>query len=137
MPTKYVDVDGYAVNYFPHGRTTLPNVMRDASKGKVLLYLHGAGSNGHFGHKMLDILAAKTQSESPLDYPGHGRSSGTESLKSVTAYSELVYEFWKKLGLPPAYLILMVNGRGDLNGPRLAPCRYGRGSDPHLHGGEV
>ncbi len=104
MPTKYVDVDGYAVNYFHTGRTTLPNVTPDASKGKVLLFLHGAGSNGHFGHKMLDILSTQ-HSPFSLDYPGHGRSSGTESLKSVTAYSELVYGFWKKLGLPPAYLI--------------------------------
>ena len=53
MPTKYVEVDGYAVNYFHAGRTTLPNVVPDVSKGKLLLYLHGAGSNGHFGHKML------------------------------------------------------------------------------------
>ena len=35
MPTKYVDVDGYAVNYFHTGRTTLPNVAPDTSKGKV------------------------------------------------------------------------------------------------------
>jgi pimeloyl-ACP methyl ester carboxylesterase len=79
-------------------------VTPDTSKGKVLLYLHGAGSNGHFGHKMLDILAAK-HSPFSLDYPAHGRSSGTESLKSVTAYSELIYNFWKKLGLRPVYLI--------------------------------
>ena len=104
MQTKYVEVDGYAVNYFHTGRTTLPNVTPDTSKGKVLLYLHGAGSNGHFSHKMLDLLSAK-HSPFSLDYPGHGRSSGTESLKSVTAYSELVYGFWKKLGLRPAYLI--------------------------------
>ena len=104
MPTKYVEVDGYAVNYFHTGRTTLPAVVPDVSKGKLLLYLHGAGSNGHFGHKLLDMLSAK-HSPLSLDYPGHGRSSGTESLKSVTAYSDLVHAFWKKLGLRPAVLI--------------------------------
>ncbi|MEW6298037.1 MAG: alpha/beta fold hydrolase [Thermodesulfobacteriota bacterium] len=104
MPTKYIEVDGYAVNYFHTGRTTLPQVVPDVSKGKLFLYLHGAGSNGHFGHKMLDLLAAR---HSPLafDYPGHGRSSGTESLKSVAAYSDFAYAFWKKLGLRPAVLV--------------------------------
>ena len=104
MPTKYVDVDGYAVNYFHTGRTTLPSAVPDVSKGKLLLYIHGAGSNGHFAHKLLDGLSTK---HSPLsfDFPGHGRSSGTESLKSVTAYSDFVYAFWKKLGVRPAVLI--------------------------------
>jgi hypothetical protein len=36
MPTKYVDVDGYAVNYFHTGRTTLPNVTPQTSKGNML-----------------------------------------------------------------------------------------------------
>ena len=104
MPTKYVEVDGYAVHYFHTGQTTLPDVVPDVSKGKLLLYLHGAGSNGHFAHKMLDILSTR---HSPLsfDFPGHGRSSGTESLKSVTAYSDCAYAFWKKLGVRPAVLI--------------------------------
>jgi len=104
MPTKYVDVDGYAVHYFHTGRTTLPSVVPDVSKGKILLYLHGAGSNGHFGQKMVDILSAQ-HSPVALDYPGHGRSSGTESLKSLTAYSDLIYAFWRKLGVRPAALI--------------------------------
>ncbi|MGH7961251.1 MAG: alpha/beta fold hydrolase [Candidatus Binatia bacterium] len=104
MPTKYVDVDGYAVHYFHTGRTTLPSVVPDVSKGKLLLYLHGAGGNGHFGHRMLDILSAR-HSPWALDYPGHGRSSGTESLKSISAYSDLIYAFWRKLGVRPAVLI--------------------------------
>lgn len=104
MPTKYVDVNDYAVNYFHTGPTTLPSTVPDVSKGKFLLYIHGAGSNGHFSHKLLDGLSAK---HSPLsfDFPGHGRSSGTESLKSVTAYSDFVYALWKKLAVRPAVLI--------------------------------
>ena len=104
MQTKYVEVDGYAVNYFHTGRTTLPDVTPDVSKGKVLLYLHGAGGNGHFAHKMLDLLSAN-HSPLSLDYPGHGRSSGTESLKSIPAYSDFIYAFWKKLRVRPAVLI--------------------------------
>lgn len=104
MPTKYIEVDGYAVHYFHTGRTTLPQVVPDVSKGRLFLYLHGAGSNGHFGHKLLDLLAAQ---HSPLafDYPGHGRSSGTESLKSVSAYGDFTYAFWKTLGVRPVVLI--------------------------------
>lgn len=104
MPTKYVDVDGYAVHYFHTGQTTLPPVVPDVSKGKLFLYVHGAGSNGHFAHKMLDILCA---AHSPLsfDFPGHGRSSGTESLKSVAAYSDFAYMLWQALGLRPVVII--------------------------------
>ena len=104
MPIKYVDVDGYAVNYFHTGQTTLPPVVPDVSKGKLFLYVHGAGSNGHFANKMIDILSAK---HSPLsfDFPGHGRSSGTESLKSVTAYSDFTYAVWKALGVRPVVII--------------------------------
>lgn len=104
MPTKYVDVEGYAVNYFHTGRTTLPLVVPDVSQGKLFLYVHGAGSNGHFVHKMVDILSAK-HSPVSFDFPGHGRSSGTESLKSVTAYSDFTYAVWKALGVRPVVII--------------------------------
>ena len=104
MATKYVEVDGYAVNYFHTGQTTLPTVVPDTHKGRLLLYVHGAGSNGHFAHKMMDILAG---SHSPIsfDFPGHGRSSGTESLKSVQAYSDFTYAFWKALALRPVVVV--------------------------------
>jgi pimeloyl-ACP methyl ester carboxylesterase len=104
MPTKYVEVDGYAVHYFHTGPTTLPPVVPDVSKGQLLLYVHGAGGNGHFGQKLVDGLAA---AHSPLsfDYPGHGRSSGTESLKSITAYSDFTYALWKKLDVRPVVVV--------------------------------
>ena len=104
MPTKYIDVEGYAVNYFHTGRTTLPLVVPDVSQGKLFLYVHGAGSNGHFAHKMVDILSAQ-HSPMSFDFPGHGRSSGTESLKSVTAYSDFTYAVWKALGVRPVVII--------------------------------
>lgn len=104
MPTKYVDVDGYAVHYFHTGQTTLPPVVPDVSQGKLILYIHGAGSNGHFAHKLLDILSVR---HSPLsfDFPAHGRSSGIDSLGSITAYSDFTYSLWQTLGLRPAVLM--------------------------------
>lgn len=104
MPTKYVEVNGCAIHYFHTGRTTLPDVVPDLSKGKLLIYIHGAGGNGHYGHRLLDLLAAD---HSPLafDYPGHGRSGGTESLKSITAYSNCLHAFAQQLKLRPAVLI--------------------------------
>ncbi len=104
MPTKYVDVDGYAVHYFHTGQTTLPPVVPDVSQGKLILYLHGAGSNGHFAHKLLGPLSAK---HSPLsfDFPAHGRSSGIDSLGNITAYSDFTYSLWRTLGIRPAVLM--------------------------------
>lgn len=104
MPSKYIDVADYAINYFHTGRTTLPGVTPEVSKGTLLFYLHGAGSNGHFGHKLVTGLSA-AHSPLSLDFPGHGRSSGTESLRSVAAYSDYVYLFWQALGVRQAVLI--------------------------------
>ena len=104
MPTKYVDVNGYAIHYSHAGRTTLPDVVPDLSKGRLLIYIHGAGGNGHYGHKLLDLLAVN---HSPLafDFPAHGRSGGTESLKSITAYSDCLHAFTQQLRLRPAVLV--------------------------------
>ena len=104
MPTKYVDVNGCAIHYFHTGRTTLPDVVPDLSQGKLLIYIHGAGGNGHYGHKLLELLAAN---HSPLafDFPGHGRSGGIESLKSIAAYSDCLCAFVQQLKLRPVVLI--------------------------------
>jgi 3-oxoadipate enol-lactonase len=104
MPTKYVTVDGTAVHYFHSGRTTLPNVAPDLSKGELLLLIHGAGSNGNTWHRQLSALA-DTHSPLAFDFPGHGRSSGTESLKSVEAYCGCLHAFMNVLRLRPSVLI--------------------------------
>ena len=87
MPTKYITVDGTAVHYFHTGRTTLPNVTPDLSKGELLLFVHAAGSNGNTWHRQLSAFA-DTHSPLAFDFPGHGRSGGTESLKSIEAYRD-------------------------------------------------
>jgi pimeloyl-ACP methyl ester carboxylesterase len=104
MPTKHVTVDGTAVHYFHTGPTSLPGVPPDCSRGELLLFIHGAGSNGNTWHHQ---LAAFSEHHSPLalDFPGHGRSAGTESLKSIDAYRACLAAFIETLGLRPSVLI--------------------------------
>jgi len=104
MPTKYVTVDGTAVHYFHGGPTTLPQVVPDLSRGELLLFVHAAGSNGNTWHRQ---LAAFAERHAPLafDFPGHGRSGGTESLKSIDAYCEHLTTFMDALKLRPSVLI--------------------------------
>jgi pimeloyl-ACP methyl ester carboxylesterase len=104
MPTKYVTLDGTAVHYFHTGRTSLPGVVPDVSRGELLLFIHGAGSNGSTWHRQ---LAAFAEHHSPLafDFPGHGRSGGTESLKSIDAYRDCLAGFIDALRLRPSVLV--------------------------------
>jgi len=104
MPTKYVTVGGTAVHYFHSGRTTLPDVVPDLSRGELLLFIHGAGSNGHTWHTALQAFA-EHHSPVALDFPGHGRSGGTESLKDIGAYAECVNAFMTALQLRPSVLV--------------------------------
>ena len=104
MPTKYITVDGTAVHYFHTGRTTLPNVAPALNQGELLLFVHAAGSNGNTWHRQ---LAGFAEAHSPLafDFPGHGRSGGTESLKSIEAYRDFLAAFMDVLRLRPGVLI--------------------------------
>jgi len=104
MPTKYITVAGTAVHYFHGGPTTLPNVVPDLSRGELLLFIHAAGSNGNTWHQQ---LAAFTDRHSPLafDFPGHGRSGGTESLKSIEAYRDFLIAFMDMMRPRPSLLV--------------------------------
>ena len=104
MPTKYIDIDGTAVHYWHTGRSTLPGTPPDVSRGDLLLFLHGAGSNANTWHRQ---LAAFAEAHSPLafDFPGHGRSGGTESLKSIEAYRDCLAGFIAGLSLRPPVLV--------------------------------
>ena len=46
MPSKYFEIAGYAVNVLHAPPSTLPGVAPDLSRGKPLVFLHGAGSTG-------------------------------------------------------------------------------------------
>jgi 3-oxoadipate enol-lactonase len=104
MPTKYVYVNGTAVHYIHAGRTTLPGVVPDLGRGELLLFVHGAGSNGNTWHQQLPAFADQ---HSPLafDFPGHGRSGGTEGLQSITAYRHFLATLIDQLCLRPSVLV--------------------------------
>jgi pimeloyl-ACP methyl ester carboxylesterase len=104
MPTKYVTVNGTAVHYFHTGRTSLPGVTPDVSRGELLLFIHGAGSNGNTWDRQLKAFA-ETHSPLAFDFPGHGRSAGIDSLKSIDAYRDSLDAFINTLQLRPSVLI--------------------------------
>lgn len=103
MPTKYVEVQGCATYYYYAGRTTLPEVVPDLSRGRKFIMLHGAGSNGHSWHHQLDHLGA-AHSPVAIDLPAHGRSSGVEGRKTVQEYSDFVIVFLDALGISSAVI---------------------------------
>jgi pimeloyl-ACP methyl ester carboxylesterase len=104
MPTKYADVQGYAAYYYYVGKTTLPDVPPDLSRGRPVVFIHGGGSNGHSWHYQYDHLG---QAHSPvaLDLPGHGRSSGVEALPTTEDYSSFLAAFLDSLKLESAVLV--------------------------------
>ncbi len=104
MPTKYVSVRGTPVHYFHTGITTLPDVVPDLSRGELLLFVHAAGSNGNTWRQQLEAFADR---HSPLafDFPGHGRSGGTEGLHSITAYRDFLAALLTHLNVRPSVLV--------------------------------
>ncbi|MGH7820097.1 MAG: alpha/beta fold hydrolase [Candidatus Binatia bacterium] len=98
MPTKYFEIGPHAVNVFHEGPSTLPDVPPDLHRGRCLLFLHGAGSSGAVWHRQLRHFSA-SQSPIAFDYPGHGRSSGTEALESVAAYADVAAALLDRLGV--------------------------------------
>lgn len=103
MPTKYAEVQGCATYYHYVGRTTLPDVTPDLSRGRKLILLHGAGSNGHSWHNQL-IHLGRAHSPLAIDLPAHGRSSGVEGMKSIAEYSDFIVAFMDALGIGAAVI---------------------------------
>jgi len=104
MPTKYTDVKGYATYYFYSGATTLPDVAPDFSRGRKILFVHGAGSNGHTWHRQIDAFGGR-HSPIALDLPGHGRSAGVEGLRTVQDYADFVAAFLDMLKIKAAVIL--------------------------------
>src|SRR5262249_48504036 len=96
--------DGTAVHYFHTGRTTLPGVLPDLSGGELLLCVHGAGSNGNTWHRQLSAFAER-HSPVAFDFPAHGRSGGTESPQSITAYRAFLAALVERWQLRPCVLV--------------------------------
>jgi len=103
MPTKYVDVQGYATYFYYTGKTTIPEVVPDFSRGRKVVMLHAAGNNGHAWHNQYDYLGQK-HSPIALDLPGHGRTSGVEGLNSIQRYADFVTAFLDALKIDSAVI---------------------------------
>jgi len=104
MPTKYTDVKGYATYYYYSGATTLPDVVPDFSRGRKILFVHGAGSNGHTWHRQIDAFGGR-HSPIALDLPGHGRSAGVEGLRTIQDYTDFIAAFLDALKIKAAVIL--------------------------------
>jgi 3-oxoadipate enol-lactonase/4-carboxymuconolactone decarboxylase len=85
------------------GQTTLPGVVPDLSRGRKIIMVHGAGSNGHSWHNQVDYFG-RAHSPVAIDLPAHGRSSGVEGLKTVQEYSDFVVAFLDALSIGSAVI---------------------------------
>ena len=104
MPSKHFEIAGHAVNVFHAPPTTLPGVPPALWRGKRLVFLHGAGSTGAVWQRQLRYFAAR-HSPIAFDWPGHGRSSGTEALPSIEAYADSTIAILDRLGIASAVLV--------------------------------
>lgn len=104
MPAKFAYVDGTAVHYLHAGSTTLPGVVPDLDRGELIVFLHDAGGNAGIWRSVTSILD-RDHSTINFDFPGHGRSGGTESLMSVDAHVTFFGALVETLGLRPAVLV--------------------------------
>jgi len=105
IATKYIDVDGVALNFLHTGPTTLPDVPPGLAAGRLFLLVHAAGGTAALWRRNLEGLAAAGHSAVALDLPGHGRSAGVEGLASVEAYAECVATFARAVRLRPAVVV--------------------------------
>jgi pimeloyl-ACP methyl ester carboxylesterase len=104
MFSKYVTVDGVAVNYFHTGRSTLPDVTPALDQGELLLFLHGAGSNAHTWHRQLEHFQQR-HSALAVDLPAHGRSGSIEGLPDLDAHVRFTAAYADALALRPCVLV--------------------------------
>jgi len=104
MPTKYWDVSGHAIYLHHAGATTLPEVAPALSRGRRMLFLHAAGSNGHNWHHQIDHFGG---AHSPLsfDFPGHGRSTGLDGFSSIREYADFTATLIESLGMRAAVIV--------------------------------
>ncbi len=98
MPGKYLEIAGHAVHLTHVPPTTLPDQPPRLERGRPILFLHGAGSTGAVWTRQLAHFGGR-QSPMAIDWPGHGRSSGTEALASVSEYADVTLGVLDRLGL--------------------------------------
>jgi pimeloyl-ACP methyl ester carboxylesterase len=120
VPHKYATVEGVATFVHHAGRTTLPEVVPDLSRGETVVCLHGSGGNGGV---FAELLAELAEAHSPLalDLPGHGRSGGLDSLGSIERMADFVGAFLDKWGITGP--VLLGHSMGGAVALRLARAR--------------
>jgi pimeloyl-ACP methyl ester carboxylesterase len=104
MFSKYVRIDGVAINYFHTGASSLPDRPPALDTGELLVFLHGAGSNAHTWHQQLTALDGR-HSGVAVDLPGHGRSGSTEGLPDLPSHVRFLATFADTLRLRPFVLV--------------------------------
>lgn len=104
MFSKYADVRGVATNYFHTGPSMLPATPPQLSRGELLVFLHGAGSNAHTWRRQLEHFEER-HSALAFDLPAHGRSGATDGLATVGAMVEFTAELATSLRLRPFVLV--------------------------------
>lgn len=92
MPTTYYYVDDVPIHTFYTGTTILPGTPLPKGKGQAILFMHGAGGNGHVWVDVMERLSA-THSPVALDLPAHGRSGGLLAAESAEEYCDMVDRF--------------------------------------------
>ncbi len=104
MFSKYVSLDGVAVNYFHTGPSTLPGTPPALERGELLLFLHGAGSNAHTWHRQV-AHCETAHSALAVDFPAHGRSGAIDGLPDLAAQARCTAALAAALALRPAVLV--------------------------------
>ncbi|HLH78528.1 MAG TPA: alpha/beta hydrolase [Candidatus Binataceae bacterium] len=103
MVSRYVEINGQAINYYYVGPTTTPDVTPPFVGRVPIVFIHASGQNGHSFHYQLEALGA-THSPIALDLPGHGRSDGVRGCDSVGEYARWIAAFMDALALPSAVI---------------------------------
>lgn len=101
MPGKYLEIAEHAVWVLHAPPATLPDAPPRFDRGKPIVFLHGGGSTAGVWRRELEHFAER-HGPVAIDWPAHGRSSGTEALPSVGAYAELTLAVIDRLGLERA-----------------------------------
>lgn len=108
MPTTHYYVDNIPIRTFYTGTTLVPGTPLPKGKGQAVLFVHGAGGNGHVWVDILGRLA-NTHSPAAIDLPAHGRSGwppgGLAAELSVEAYCDIVDRFVDVTQLQPFVLV--------------------------------
>ncbi len=104
MPSIHYDVQGTSIHTFYTGTPVQPGTPPTKSAGKPVLFVHGAGGNGHAWVEVMDRLAGE-HSPIAIDLPAHGQSGGSAAAESVDAYCDVVHAFIEAIDFAPFVLV--------------------------------